>query len=193
MVRKKQQPVASDRDRTVSATGFPCPVLGQVQHQPPGPMRHPGRNRDDLTPDRRGGGPGHRPRSNDPGRAGEVERHDRQHQPRGEHTGRHMRQRTVLQIRVDLFNDRVPAVSFIRSHSIQQCGVGGGEHRMETVQIKQARLVHVLLVQLWYPADHLTSGNLIGLRLRRKRNEGDFRAFRRNTLTLYDSLGISTD
>lgn len=88
---------------------FPPPLLGQVQDQPPGTTRDPGRNRDDRASDRRRGRPGQPGAGDDPGRAGEVERHDRHHEPggvRSEDTGWQVRQGAGLEIRVDLFDDR---------------------------------------------------------------------------------------
>ena len=54
-----------------------------------------------------------------------------------------MRQRTVLQIGVDLLDDRMLPVGLVRGHGTQQVWVGGGEYRVEAVQIKQARLMGV--------------------------------------------------
>lgn len=56
-----------------------------------------------------------------------------------------MRQRAVLQIGVDLLNDRMLAVGLIGRNGIQ---VTGGEHRVEPVQIKQSRLIDIFFVQL---------------------------------------------
>lgn len=62
---------------------FPRLGLGQVQNQPAGAIDNPGRNRDDLALDRRGGGSGQPGAGEDPTRAGEVERYDRAYQPGG--------------------------------------------------------------------------------------------------------------
>ena len=50
-----------------------------------------------------------------------------------------------FQIRVDLLNDCMASVSFVCSDGVQ---VTGGEQPVESVQVEQARLVEVVLVQL---------------------------------------------
>lgn len=81
---------------------------------------------------------------------------------RGERPRRQVRPRTGLEIRDDLFKDRVLSVGFIRGHSIKQTQVSGGEHRMKPVQIKQSRLIHIFLIQLRDAADHQAPGEVFG-------------------------------
>ena len=156
---------------------LPRPPLGKVEHQSAGPAGDPGWNGHQCPPDRRGGGLGHPACSDNPGGTGEIKRHDRAYEPGtvgGERPRRQMRQRACLQVCVDLFNDRVLTVGFIRSNSIQHAWVGGGEDRMEAVKIKQARLIHILLIQLRNPAYHQASGNMVGLLPGGKRGERHF-------------------
>ena len=59
------------------------------------------------------------------GGAGEVERDDREHQPGGvggEHPGGQVRQRGVLQVGVDLLDDRVPAVGLVGGDGVRIAG-----------------------------------------------------------------------
>lgn len=64
--------------------------------------------------------------------AGEVERGHGQDQPgavRGEHPGRQVRERAVLEVGVDQFDDRVAAVGLVRLDSVHRVLVGCGEER----------------------------------------------------------------
>lgn len=130
---------------------FPLPVLRQVQDQPAGPADDPCRAGNQFPADPRGDRPG-QPGIGDGARsAGEVERHDRAHQPggiRGELPRRHMRQGAVLHVCVDLPDDRMLAMGLIRSDGVEDVQGAGGERGMEAVQVEQARLVDVLLIQL---------------------------------------------
>ena len=99
-------------------------AVGQVQGDPARGGRDPGR--DCLTSLRRTvavvafasrGLAGH-----GGGGAGEVERDDREHEPggvRGERPGGQVGQGRVLEVGVDLFDDRVPAVGLVRGDGVQ--------------------------------------------------------------------------
>ena len=57
--------------------------------------------------------------------AGQVERHHGQHEPgrvRGELARGQVRQGGVLQVGVDLLDDRVAAVGLVRGHGVQHAG-----------------------------------------------------------------------
>ena len=73
------------------------------------------------------------------GGAGEVERDHGQHQPggvRGELPGGQVRQGGVLQVGVDLFDDRVAAVGLVGGHGVEGAG---GEEGVEPPGVEQCR------------------------------------------------------
>ena len=133
-----------DAGEQLGPRGLPGPVLREVQGQASGRGRDPAgywislrrmvavvaRARSEARVAGEGGGG-----------AGEVERDHRQHQPGGvggELPGRQVRQGGVLQVGVDLFDDRVPAVGLVRGHGVEDGGVGGGEERVEPPDVEQA-------------------------------------------------------
>ena len=77
---------------------------------------------------------------------GEVERDHCEHQPgcvRGEPARGQVRHCGVLQVGVDLLDDRVPTVGLVRGHGVEHLGVGGGEEGMEPPGVEE-RLLPVL-------------------------------------------------
>ena len=57
-----------------------------------------------------------------------------------------VRQGGVLQVGVDVFDDRVAAVGFVRAHGVQVGGVGGGEEGVEAPGVEQGALPGGLLL-----------------------------------------------
>ena len=113
------------------------------------------------------------------GGAGEVERDDGEHQPGGvggEHPGGQVRQGGVLQVGVDLLDDRVAAVGLVRGDGVQDSG---------SVVVKNAWNRHMSNRVSWPAAlcfsalrsgiRRTTSrpGHLVGLLLRGERGERD--------------------
>src|SRR5699024_11825341 len=79
-----------------------------------------------------------------------------------------MRQGTVFQFRIDLLDDRVPAVDLISSDSVETIPVDGGEKRVVPVQVEQGILPTRAfgLVEFRDAADHQTrewAGSLVRL------------------------------
>ena len=121
--------------------GRPGPCLGQVQREPSRGAGESGGNRDQLRPDRAGGGLGVKDRGQHAGGAGEVERDRGADQPGAvgpEVPGRQMRERTVLQVRDDLLDDCVRAVGLLRLEHRQRAV---GEHCVVPVDSEQWVLV----------------------------------------------------
>ena len=81
----------------------------------------------------------------------------------------------VLQVGVDLLDDRVPAVGLVRGDGVEHVGVGGGEERVEPPQVEQRVLPGGLALGLRSGIRRTTSrpGTLLGLRLCRERGERD--------------------
>ena len=101
---------------------LPGPGFGEVKAYFPCAGGDPGRDVDEFTSDRAGPGLAEGPRGEEPGGAGEVVCHDRRDQPgriRGENTRWHVGQGAVLQIGIDLLNDGVLAVGFVRGDRSQ--------------------------------------------------------------------------
>ena len=111
--------------------------------------------------------------------AGQVECDGRQHQPGGvggELAGRQVRQRGVLQIGVDLLDDRVATVCLISGDGVQGAG---GEERVEPVRVEEGSLpVGGVLVQLGDAAHDKPAHDLVGFLLRGECGEGHFGDFR---------------
>jgi hypothetical protein len=144
---------------------------------------YPGGNADQLRPDRCRRRLG-QPFSGDRGCApGEVERDHRQHQPCRvgiDYPRRQMGQGTVLQISMDLLDDRVPTVNLVRGDRIE---VTGGEERVEPVSVEQGRGIGVFRVELGDTTHDQTARDLLAVLLRDERGEGDLGDFsRRNPL-----------
>ena len=119
---------------------LPGPGGGQVKGEFPGGGSDPGRGVDDLPADRRGGRFRQRGAGDRGGGAGEVEGDHGEDEPsgvRGEHPGRQVREGAVLQVGVDLLDDRVTAVGLVRGDGVQGAG---GEERVEPVRVEQGRL-----------------------------------------------------
>ena len=55
-----------------------------------------------------------------------------------------MGQGGVLQVGVDLLDDRVAAVGLVRGHGVGHLGVGGGEERVEAPGVEQGVLARAL-------------------------------------------------
>ncbi len=87
-----------------------------------------------------------------------------------------MREGGVFQVGVDVLDDRVPVVGFVRGDRVEDCWVGGGEEGVEAPHVEQAVLtrsaVH-LGGQLRDSAYHQPAGYLFGLRACRERGERD--------------------
>ncbi len=118
---------------------LPRPGLGQVKSYFPGAGSDPGGDVDQFSADRCGPRLDEATFGEDSGGAGEVVGHHRADEPgrvRSEFTGRQVRQRTVFQVGVDLFDDGVPAVGLICSDGVQDDGVNGGEERVVVVLIE---------------------------------------------------------
>lgn len=87
-----------------------------------------------------------------------------------------MCQRGVLQVGVDLFDDRVPTVGLVHGDRAQQVGVGGGEEGVEPPHVEQGVLTGGLVllgVEVRDPAHHQPPGHVLGLLLRREGGEVD--------------------
>ncbi len=85
-----------------------------------------------------------------------------------------MRQRGVFQVGVDLLDDRVPAVGFVRCDRVEDCRVGGGEERVEAPHVEQAVLTRSAVRlggQVRDSAYHQPAGYLFGLRACRERGK----------------------
>ena len=80
-----------------------------------------------------------------------------------------MCQGTVLQLRIDLLDDRVLAVHLVSSNSVETIFVHGGEERVVPVQVEQWVLSGSAfgLVEFRDAADDQASGGVQGLLLRR--------------------------
>src|SRR5437899_2802317 len=90
-----------------------------------------------------------------------------------------MGQGGVLQVRVDLLDDRVVAVGLVGGHGVGEVGVGGGEERVEAPQVEQGVLTRVgCRVQFGDTAHDQASGHVVGLLLGGEGGEGDFGDFR---------------
>ena len=108
------------------------------------------------------------------GGAGEVERDDGQHEPgrvRGELPGWQVRQGRVLQVGVDLFDDRVPAVGLVGGDGVQLLGGDGGEEGVEAPHVEQGALPVRLLalgVEVGDAAHDEPARDLVGWLLARR-------------------------
>ena len=145
-----------------------------MHDQAPGGGRDAGWHRDQGAPDRCGSGLGQgRPGDCGDG-AGQVEGHRGQHQPRGirrKSARGQMSQGGVLQIGVDLLDDRVVTVGFVRGDRVQRAG---GEERMEPPGVKQRGLRWVLVgIEVGDAAHHQPPGHLLAGLLRAERGEAD--------------------
>lgn len=90
-----------------------------------------------------------------------------------------MRRGTILQLRIDLLDDRVSAMNVIISDSIETVFVGGGEERVVPEQIEQSVLSGNAfgLIQFGDASDHQTARSLQRLLLRSERGERDLSNF----------------
>lgn len=145
-------------------------------------MSYPSRNADEPCPQRRSADFAH-PSTNESGSSPQQVVSDRRYRhPRGvgvEQPGGHMRQSTALQLRIDLRDDRVPAVDLISSNSVETSPVDGGEERVILEQVEQWVLpTHAFgFVEFRDAADQQTSRRLQCLSLRGERGERDFSDF----------------
>jgi hypothetical protein len=88
-----------------------------------------------------------------------------------------VRQRRVLEVGVDLLDDRVPTVGLARGDGVEDRGVGGDEEPVEPPGVEQGVLAgcFVLLgVEVRDPADHEPAEHVVGLLLRGERGERRF-------------------
>ena len=126
--------------------GLPGPGLGQVQRDPAGRACQAGWDVDEGAADRRCRGFGESTGmvGDETGSTGEVECDHGEHEPgavRGEHSGGQVREWAVLQVGVDLLDDRVSAVSLVRRNSVESLSGRGGEERVVPVGVEQGWLV----------------------------------------------------
>ena len=114
------------------------------------------------------------------GGAGEVERDDREHQPGGVGAGTPRRGRCasagVLQVGVDLLDDRVMAVGLVRGDGVEDRGsavVKNAWKRQVSNSVSCPVRAVCLGVEVGNPAHDQPAGHLLGLRLGLERGEGD--------------------
>ena len=117
------------------------------------------------------------------GGPGQVERHDGAGQPGGvgiEHARGQVRQRGGFQVGVDVLDDRVRPVGFVRCHGVVFLYGCGGEERVESPGIEQAPLpVRGFRVQIGDATHYEPARHLLVLLLRGECGEvdlGDFGA-----------------
>ncbi len=88
----------------------------------------------------------------------------------------------VLQVGVDLFDDGVTAVGFVRGDGVQVAAFGGGEERVEASGVEQGGLPGAgVVVQVEDAADHQPAGDLLGHLLGGERGEWDLGDLRPET------------
>ena len=87
---------------------------------------------------------------------------------RTQDNGRQVRERGVLQVGVDLLDDRVSAVGLVRGDDVEDGLLGGGEERVEPPGVEQtvlARGAVLLGVEFGDPADDEPPRDLVCLLL----------------------------